>query len=321
MNIDKRALREVAERATKGPWSLFSDIDTKTFSIHTPRDKRCENVIKWGGFDCQPNAEANAEFIAAFNPKVALALLDELDHYKSREERVTKLVLDNSTSWDALYKKLEAAEKRIAELTDQKATWVTWAENASGMVDMLRLRIAELERSETQLINERDSAESALNDAYKAVMGQAPEWSNWFSFENAIDEIELVCELWRNQTDDVIQFRQRIQELEAKLETADRLQDGVFRDGLKAGFSYGQTDDQSGFTQCMSAYNTMPASLLPDGLIRAVHFYEQVKHENPPVETGAWKDAIDWVLKEACLAASTLESSREHEVISQQEKA
>ncbi|ECN7521069.1 ead/Ea22-like family protein [Salmonella enterica subsp. enterica serovar Newport] len=44
-----------------------------------------------------------------------LALLDELEHYKSREERVTKLVLDNSTSWDALYKKLEAAEKRIAE--------------------------------------------------------------------------------------------------------------------------------------------------------------------------------------------------------------
>lgn len=81
----------------------------------------------------------------------------------------------------------------------------------------LTQRIAELERSETQLINERDSAESALNDAYKAVMGQAPEWSNWFSFENAIDEIELACELWRNQTDDVIQFRQRIQELEAKL--------------------------------------------------------------------------------------------------------
>ncbi|ENV3959986.1 hypothetical protein ACR2RY_004945, partial [Salmonella enterica] len=182
-------------------------------------------------------------------------------------------------------------------------------------------RIAELERSETQLINERDYAESALNDVYKAVMGQAPEWSNWFSFENAIDEIELACEQWRNQTDDVIQFRQRIQELEAKLETVDKLQDSAFRDGLKAGFSYGQTDDQSGFTQCMSAYNTTPASLLPDGLIRAVHFYEQVKRENPPVETGAWKDAIDWVLKEARLAASTLESSREHEVISQQEKA
>ncbi|EBT8461506.1 ead/Ea22-like family protein [Salmonella enterica] len=50
-------------------------------------------------------------------------------------------------------------------------------------------------------------------------------------------------------------LRQRIAELEAKLETADKLQDSAFRDGLKAGFSYGQTDDQSGFAQCMSAYN------------------------------------------------------------------
>lgn len=102
---------------------------------------------------------------------------------------------------------LEAAEKRIAEQR----------EYYEGVIADGSKRIAELERSETQLINERDSAESALNDAYKAVMGQAPEWSNWFSFENAIDEIELACELWRNQTDDVIQFRQRIQELEAKL--------------------------------------------------------------------------------------------------------
>lgn len=89
------------------------------------------------------------------------------------------------------------------------------AEHSSPEPALLQ-RIAELERSETQLIDERDNAESALNDAYKAVMGQAPEWSNWFSFENAIDEIELACEQWRNQTDDVIQFRQRIAELEAR---------------------------------------------------------------------------------------------------------
>ncbi|EFD0435161.1 TPA: hypothetical protein JTH48_002732 [Escherichia coli] len=44
---------------------------------------------------------------------------------------------------------------------------------------------------------------------------------------------------------------------------------------------------------------------VPDGLVKAVRFYEQVKHENPPVETGAWKDAVDWVLKEASLAVNT----------------
>ncbi|ECI8027910.1 ead/Ea22-like family protein, partial [Salmonella enterica subsp. enterica serovar Ramatgan] len=140
---------------------------------------------------------------------------------------------------------LKAAEKRIAEQR----------EYYEGVIADGSKRIAELERSETQLINERDDAESALNDAYKAVMGQAPEWSNWFSFENAIDEIELACELWRNQADDVIQFRQRIQELEAKLETADKLQDSAFRHGLQHGFSYGQTNDQAGFEQCMAAYS------------------------------------------------------------------
>ncbi|ECT8280300.1 TPA: ead/Ea22-like family protein [Salmonella enterica subsp. enterica serovar Saintpaul str. CFSAN004163] len=228
MTIDKQALRQLAERATKGPWRAFSDIGTETYAIHTPRDKRCGNVIKWAGFDCQKNAKANAEFIAAANPATVLALLDELE----AETRYREGAFIACNRWHDKFReaddKLEAAERRIEEL----------------------------EHSETQLINERDSAESALNDAYKAVMGQAPEWSNWFSFENAIDEIELVCELWRNQTDDVIQFRRRIQELEEKLETADKLQDSAFRDGLKAGFSYGQTDDQSGFTQCMSAYST-----------------------------------------------------------------
>ncbi|EAN9125913.1 ead/Ea22-like family protein [Salmonella enterica] len=153
--LNKQALREVAEKATKGPWKVFSDIDTKTFSIHTPRDKRCENVIKWGGFDCQPNAEANAEFIAAFNPKVALALLDELDsangyasayeaekwHYHGlaesegeRADRAEKSVAELesiATDYGVKFQKaqdalkhqellhksqMEAAEKRIAEL-------------------------------------------------------------------------------------------------------------------------------------------------------------------------------------------------------------
>ncbi len=51
-------------------------------------------------------------------------------------------------------------------------------------------------------------------------------------------------------------------------------------------------------------YTAPPAPVVPEGLVKAVRFYEQVKRENPPVETGAWKDAIDWVLKEACQAVN-----------------
>ncbi|MCC7579637.1 hypothetical protein H8V75_11940 [Enterobacter roggenkampii] len=46
----------------------------------------------------------------------------------------------------------------------------------------------------------------------------------------------------------------RIAELEAKLETADKLQDSSFRHGLQHGFSLGQTDNQAGFEQAIHAY-------------------------------------------------------------------
>ncbi|ENT3496902.1 ead/Ea22-like family protein [Salmonella enterica] len=113
----------------------------------------------------------------------------------------------------------EAKERLLEALSGSNAKYWVFSPAVRTLLDELEAkdrRVAELERSETQLISERDDAESALNDAYKAVMGQPPEWSNWFSFENAIDEIELACELWRNQTDDVIQFRKRIAELEAR---------------------------------------------------------------------------------------------------------
>ena len=190
--IDYQALREIAKQATQSEWVAFISQGTGTYAVHTPGDKRCEDVIKWTGFDGQKNAENNARYIAAFNPEVVQALLDER----------------------------ESQNKRIAEL----------------------------EKSEEQLINERDHAESALDDMYFAATGNRPEWSNWFGFSDAVDAVV-----------------DRIADLEAK----------------------------------------QPSPVVPEGLVKAVRFYEQVKRENPPVETGAWKDAVDWVLKEACQVVNT----------------
>lgn len=71
----------------------------------------------------------------------------ELEHYKSREERVTKLVLDNSTSWDVLYEKLEAAEKRIAEQR----------EYYEGVIADGSKRIAELEKGHQEAAKQINS--------------------------------------------------------------------------------------------------------------------------------------------------------------------
>ncbi|EAB1664761.1 ead/Ea22-like family protein [Salmonella enterica subsp. enterica] len=256
MNIDKRALREVAEKATPGNWrrtsSLFNGITVTPFSLCGEEVTLAHTVEK-----------RDAEFIAAANPATMLALLDENIQLQRGKDAIEAVALALRDDMRQAREQLEEAEHRMAEqsaivaaaekLVRCKGRYhselnyralaklfgvitpdlpplehenVHYADAAEVEITALRQRIAELERSETQLINERDSAESALNDAYKAVMGQAPEWSNWFSFENAIDEIELVCELWRNQTDDVIQFRQRIQELEARTVNLSKLSVG-----------------------------------------------------------------------------------------------
>lgn len=50
--------------------------------------------------------------------------------------------------------------------------------------------------------------------------------------------------------------QQRIDELESRLNSADKLQDSAFRSGLQHGFSLGQTDDQKGYEQSMAAYSS-----------------------------------------------------------------
>ena len=45
------------------------------------------------------------------------------------------------------------------------------------------------ERAHTQTIRERDAAEDAMSDAYLCVTGRASEWSNVFSYDDALNEI------------------------------------------------------------------------------------------------------------------------------------
>ncbi|MDN4370878.1 ead/Ea22-like family protein [Citrobacter portucalensis] len=54
--------------------------------------------------------------------------------------------------------------------------------------------------------------------------------------------------------DELEAAEKRVDELEVKLETSDKLQDSAFRHGLQHGFSYGQTDNQAGFEQAIQAY-------------------------------------------------------------------
>ncbi|EHT1989711.1 ead/Ea22-like family protein [Escherichia coli] len=124
--IDYQALREKAEKATCGVWSLEygeSRFDCDDALIH--RDVvgylpicRIEGAHPESGFDedFQMEQQANAEFIAAASPATVLALLDERErnqqYIKLRDQENEEIAL----TVGKLRVELEAAEKRIAEL-------------------------------------------------------------------------------------------------------------------------------------------------------------------------------------------------------------
>ncbi|EJN3905249.1 ead/Ea22-like family protein, partial [Salmonella enterica] len=102
-------------------------------------------------------------------PQVVLALLDENLQLQREKDAIEAVALALRDDMRQAREQLEVAEKRIADGSK---------------------RIAELENSETQLINERDAAESALADMYQAATGERPEWSNMFGFADAVDVVE-----------------------------------------------------------------------------------------------------------------------------------
>ncbi|EFI8487060.1 ead/Ea22-like family protein [Escherichia coli] len=83
--IDYQALREIAKQATQGEWVAFiSPGKYGTYAVHTPGDNHHGDIVDWPGFDEQKNAENNARYIAAFNPEVVQALLDEREAQSKR---------------------------------------------------------------------------------------------------------------------------------------------------------------------------------------------------------------------------------------------
>ncbi|EFJ2368752.1 ead/Ea22-like family protein [Escherichia coli] len=165
--IDYQALREAAEKATWGDWDSYKPHrGARGYEVRLSSQAIAQHVLK-----------NNAEFIAAFNPKVALALLDERErnqqYIKLRDQENEDIAL----TVGKLRVELEAAEKRIAEL----------------------------EKSEEQLISERDHAEYALADMYFAATGNRPEWSNCFSFSDAVDAVvDRIADLEAKQPSPVV---------------------------------------------------------------------------------------------------------------------
>ncbi|WP_433913902.1 ead/Ea22-like family protein [Escherichia coli] len=131
MTIDYQALREKAEKATCGEWSLEygeSRFDGDDALIHREVAGyipicRIEGAHPESGFDedFQTEQQANAEFIAAANPATVLALLDERERNQQYIKRRDQENEDIALTVGKLRVELEAEKQRAKDLFMENA--------------------------------------------------------------------------------------------------------------------------------------------------------------------------------------------------------
>ncbi|EEW4900825.1 ead/Ea22-like family protein [Escherichia coli] len=142
MKIDYQALREKAEKATCGVWSLEygeGRFDGDDALIHREAAGyipicRIEGAHPESGFDedFQMEQQANAEFIAAANPATVLALLDELERNQQYIKRRDQENEDIALTVGKLRVELEAEKKRTAELESEPVSQTYKLNKLSG---------------------------------------------------------------------------------------------------------------------------------------------------------------------------------------------
>ena len=103
--IDYQALREAAEKATWGDWDSYKPHrGARGYEVRLSSQAIAQHVLK-----------NNAEFIAAFNPKVALALLDERERNQQYIKRRDQENEDIALTVGKLRVELEAAENNLID--------------------------------------------------------------------------------------------------------------------------------------------------------------------------------------------------------------
>ena len=144
--IDYQALRELAKQATQGEWVAFiSPGKYGTYAVHTPGDNHHGDIVDWPGFDEQKNAENNARYIAAFNPEVVLALLDERERNQQYIKRRDQENEDIALTVEKLRVELEAADNNLIDSECHVAELEEALRDKQALLEASEQRITELE--------------------------------------------------------------------------------------------------------------------------------------------------------------------------------
>ena len=166
--INYQALREKAEKATWGDWDSYKPHrGARGYEVRLSSQAIAQHVLK-----------NNAEFIAAFNPKVALALLDERErnqqYIKRRDQENEEIAL----TVGKLRVELEAAENNLIDSECHVAELEEALRDKQALLEASEKRIAELEAelvSQTYKLNELSGNSPVTPDGWISCSERMPD--------------------------------------------------------------------------------------------------------------------------------------------------
>ncbi|EHQ6990430.1 ead/Ea22-like family protein [Escherichia coli] len=169
-------LRKIAQQATQGEWRAFISPDTGTYAVHTPGDERCGDIIKWPGFDGQKNAENNAEFIAAFNPKLVQTLLDERERNQQYIKRRDQENEDIALTVGKLRVELEAAENNLIDSECHVAELEEALRDKQALLEASEKRNAKLQSENAYIRNRYKELDLLIGKNILVMQAAIIEW-------------------------------------------------------------------------------------------------------------------------------------------------
>ncbi|BBL33611.1 hypothetical protein [Stx2-converting phage Stx2a F578] len=184
--INYQALREKAEKATRGEWSLEygeNRFDGDDALIHREAAGyipicRIEGAHPESGFDedFQMEQQANAEFIAAANPATVLALLDERErnqqYIKRRDQENEEIAL----TIGKLRVELEAAENNLIDSECHVAELEEALRDKQALLEASEKRNAKLQSENAYIRNRYKELDLLIGKNILVMQAAIIEW-------------------------------------------------------------------------------------------------------------------------------------------------
>ncbi|EKQ8276575.1 ead/Ea22-like family protein, partial [Escherichia coli] len=184
--INSQALREKAEKATSGVWSLEygeERFDAGDALIHREVAGyipicRIEGAHPESGFDedFQMEQQANAEFIAAASPATVLALLDERERNQQYIKRRDQKNEDIALTVGKLRVELEAAENNLIDSECHVAELEEALRDKQALLEASEKRNAKLQSENAYIRNRYKELDLLIGKNILVMQAAIIEW-------------------------------------------------------------------------------------------------------------------------------------------------